>query len=254
VAIVERDAALRTGVRLEVFTVAWMAVEAVLAIGAGVAARSLLLTAFGFDSVIELLSGLTLLWWLSGNARMEAVEHRATQISAVLLVLLCAYLVFVGVGGLILRLHPEGSVLGVMVSAAAVVVMPLLAWRKRRVNATLDSPRCEPTLRSRSPAPTWQGRQWWGRPSTSWPAGGGRSTRPPLRSWSSSSWRPAKRSRRLAKKPDERFSSIAGSRAEFPARQTRGCRQTRRKTRRPPTLAGHRLSIPALLGRDVVAA
>jgi divalent metal cation (Fe/Co/Zn/Cd) transporter len=144
--LVERGAAVRTGVRLEVFTVAWMAVEAVLAIGAGVAARSVLLTAFGFDSVIELLSGVTLLWWLSAEARgastahIEGMERRATRISAVLLVLLCAYLVFTGIGGLVLRLHPEGSVLGVSVSAAAVVVMPFLAWRKRRVNATLDSP------------------------------------------------------------------------------------------------------------------
>jgi len=48
---------VRAGVRLEVVTVAWMAVEAVLAIGAGIVARSVLLTAFGFDSVIELLSG-----------------------------------------------------------------------------------------------------------------------------------------------------------------------------------------------------
>jgi len=136
---------VRAGVRLEVFTVAWMAVEAVLAIGAGIAARSVLLTAFGFDSVIELLSGVTLLWWLSAEARgsgtsqIEGMERRATQISAALLVLLSGYLVLTGVGGLVLQLHPEGSVLGVLVSAAAVVVMPLLAWRKRRVNATLAS-------------------------------------------------------------------------------------------------------------------
>jgi divalent metal cation (Fe/Co/Zn/Cd) transporter len=68
------------------------------------------------------------------------MERRATTISAVLLVLLCGYLVFTGVGGLVLQLHPERSVVGVAVSGAAVVVMPLLAWRKRRVNATLGSP------------------------------------------------------------------------------------------------------------------
>ena len=88
--------AVRAGVRLEVVTVAWMAVEAVLAIGAGIVARSVLLTAFGFDSVIELLSGVTLLWWLSAEARgsgtslIEGMERRATQISAALLVLLRA--------------------------------------------------------------------------------------------------------------------------------------------------------------------
>jgi divalent metal cation (Fe/Co/Zn/Cd) transporter len=140
-----RQAAVRAGLRLEVATVIWMAVEAVLAIGAGIAARSVLLTAFGFDSVIELVSGGTLLWRLASEARgassdrMETVERRATQISAVLLVLLCAYLVFVGLAGLLARLRPEGSALGVGVAAAAVVVMPLLAWRKRRVNVVLGS-------------------------------------------------------------------------------------------------------------------
>jgi divalent metal cation (Fe/Co/Zn/Cd) transporter len=142
---IERSAAVRAGVRLEVITVVWMAVEAVLAIGAGIAACSVLLTAFGFDSVIELLSGVTLLWWLSAESRGSATSHigeierRATQISAVLLVLLCGYLVFTGVGGLVLQIHPERSVVGVVVSAAAVLVMPFLAWRKRRVNATLAS-------------------------------------------------------------------------------------------------------------------
>ena len=136
---------MRAGVRLEIVTVVWMAFEAVLAIGAGIAAKSVLLTGFGFDSVIELVSGVTLLWWLRSEARgdrtphIEGMERLATRISAVLLVLLCGYLVFVGVGGLVLRLHPEGSVLGVAVSAIAVVAMPILAWRKHVANVTIGS-------------------------------------------------------------------------------------------------------------------
>lgn len=142
----ERQEAVRVGVRLELVTVVWMAAEAVLAIGAGIAARSVLLTAFGFDSVIELISGGTLLWRLSSEARgasserMETVERRATRVSALLLVLLCAYVVFVGLAGLVARLRPEGSALGVAVAAAAVLVMPLLAWRKRRANLVIGSP------------------------------------------------------------------------------------------------------------------
>jgi len=142
----ERQEAVRVGVRLEVVTVVWMALEAVLAIGAGIVARSVLLTAFGFDSVIELISGGTLLWRLSseargaGGERLETVERRATRISAVLLVLLCAYVVLVGLAGLVSRLRPEASVLGVGVAAAAVLVMPLLAWRKRRANLVIGSP------------------------------------------------------------------------------------------------------------------
>ena len=141
-----RRSALRRGVRLEVMTVAWMAIEAALAIGAGIAARSVLLTAFGADSLIELLSGATLLWRLNvemrggDEHRVEAVERNATRISAVLLVLLCLYVVGSSVAGLILRVEPEGSWLGIAVSASAIVLMPWLASRKRSVNVTLQSP------------------------------------------------------------------------------------------------------------------
>ena len=58
-----RGGALRLGVRLEVVTVLWMAAEAIVAIGTGVVARSVLLTAFGFDSVIELLRTLLPSGW-----------------------------------------------------------------------------------------------------------------------------------------------------------------------------------------------
>jgi len=141
----ERRAAVAMGIRLEVVTIGWMLAEAVLAIAAGIAARSVLLTAFGLDSVIELISGGTLLWRLSLERResaeqsVERIERRATQISAVLLVLLCLYVVTVGLIGLVTRLEPEASVLGLAVSAAAVLVMPILAWRKRLANRVLGS-------------------------------------------------------------------------------------------------------------------
>ena len=136
---------LRAGVRVEAFTVAWMVVESVVAIGAGVLARSVLLTAFGFDSVIELLSGVALLWRLrvealgGDRARVERTEGLVTRISAVLLLLLCVYVLLSSIVGLLLRLAPEGSVGGLVVAFAAVVAMPLLALRKRQVNRTLDS-------------------------------------------------------------------------------------------------------------------
>src|SRR6266567_3724697 len=141
-----RGNALRQGIRLEMFTVAWMAAEAVIAIGAGVAARSVVLTAFGADSLIELLSGAMLLWRLrvesreASEARVDAVEKRAVWVSAVLLVLLCAYVVVTSAAGLILRIQPERSWLGIVVSAVALVVMPLLENRKRAANQVIQSP------------------------------------------------------------------------------------------------------------------
>lgn len=140
-----RADAVHFGVRLELFTVGWMLVEALVAVGAGVLARSVLLTAFGFDSVIELLSGGVLLWRLWAEAkggdleRVERVEQRAIRISAFLLVLLCLYVLLTILFGLVTRLEPDQSPLGIAVSLAAVVVMPLLARRKRQVNERLGS-------------------------------------------------------------------------------------------------------------------
>jgi divalent metal cation (Fe/Co/Zn/Cd) transporter len=140
-----RRPALRTAIRLEVFTVAWMGFEAVIAIGAGIAAHSVLLSAFGADSLIELVSGGLLLWRLQlevghgDGARAEATERRATRISAWLLVLLCAYVVLFSAGGLALGVRPEGSVVGIAISALALVVMPVLAWRKSVANEVIGS-------------------------------------------------------------------------------------------------------------------
>src|ERR671922_185634 len=127
--------ALRRGIRLEVATITWMAVEAALAIGAGVAARSILLTAFGVDSVVELLSGVALFRMLAGGT--DRHERRTVRISAILLVALCAYVVLSSIAGLVLRVVPDGSVLGAAVCAAAVIAMPALANAKTRVNVVL---------------------------------------------------------------------------------------------------------------------
>src|SRR5256885_16903306 len=131
-----RAQAVTLAVRLEWVTVVWMALEAILAIGAGVAARSVVLTAFGVDSVVELLSGVALLWRLSaergggGEERVERIERRTTQGSAGLLVLLCAYVVLSSLAGLALGIRPESSPLGVAVAAAAGAGMPPPALRQ----------------------------------------------------------------------------------------------------------------------------
>jgi divalent metal cation (Fe/Co/Zn/Cd) transporter len=131
--------------RLEVATIAWMAVEAAVALGAGVTARSVLLTTFGLDSVIELLSAIVLYRRMSAESsglptdEVDRLETRTARISAVLLVLLCAYVVLSSAAGLALRVIPGPSAVGVVVSAAAIVAMPVLARAKGRVNRVLES-------------------------------------------------------------------------------------------------------------------
>ena len=140
-----RAQAVGRGVLLERITVAWMVAEAALSLGAGVAARSVLLTAFGFDSVVELLSGLVLLRRLSVEARgadierVERLEKKTARISGFLLVLVCAYVVITSAAGFVAGLKPGGSVLGIVVAAVAVIAMPALALAKTRANDRIGS-------------------------------------------------------------------------------------------------------------------
>jgi divalent metal cation (Fe/Co/Zn/Cd) transporter len=140
-----RARAIALGMRLEVVTVIWMTVEAVAALAAAVMARSVLLAAFGFDSVVELLSGAVLLWRLSAEARgapterVDRLELSTARISAALLILLCVFVVLTSVGGLVTGFQPADSALGIAVAAVAVVAMPLLAFAKTRANRLIGS-------------------------------------------------------------------------------------------------------------------
>jgi divalent metal cation (Fe/Co/Zn/Cd) transporter len=140
-----RTAAVALGIRLEIATVVWMAAEASIALIAGLMARSVLLAAFGFDSVIELLSGLVLLWRLSaesrggGVERVERAEHTTARVSAALLLALCAFVIVSSAVGLLAGVKPEGSFLGIGVAAVAVVAMPALAFGKSRANRLIGS-------------------------------------------------------------------------------------------------------------------
>src|SRR5215469_15583235 len=84
---------IREAFRLEWFTIGWMTVEAVVAIGAGITAGSLVLIAFGLDSVIELASAGVLIWRLSlelrhGQVFSERAERTASRIGGTLLFVL----------------------------------------------------------------------------------------------------------------------------------------------------------------------
>ncbi len=122
-----------------------MTLEALVAIGSGVIAGSILLIAFGADSVIELISGVVLLWRLASETkthdieRIESVERRATWFSAILLILLCLYVAITIVTGLVWHAEPERSFIGIFISVGALIFMPLLARAKRGVNQRLDS-------------------------------------------------------------------------------------------------------------------
>ncbi len=142
---VARAALVQTGVRIEQVTIGWMLLEAALSLGAGLVAHSLLLIAFGLDSVIELISGSILLWRLTVQARgaslerVEEAERRAAWVVAFALGGLMLYVIGSSGLDLLTQAKPETSLMGLLVAAIAVIGMPLLAWRKRQIATHLDS-------------------------------------------------------------------------------------------------------------------
>jgi divalent metal cation (Fe/Co/Zn/Cd) transporter len=121
-----------------------MTIEAAIAIGAGVAAHSLSLVAFGADSVIELVSAGVLLWRINveikhGDIFSEAVEHRASRIGGGLLFVLASYVLASAIYGLWLGDGQEFSLAGSIVAALAIPVMYFLARAKLGLAAQLGS-------------------------------------------------------------------------------------------------------------------
>jgi divalent metal cation (Fe/Co/Zn/Cd) transporter len=140
----DRAAVIRRGFGLEWLSVIWTSIEAIVAVSAGTAVGSLTLTAFGLDSVIELLSACVLIWRLTVELRQgqefsERTEHMASRISGVLLFTLAIYIV-VGAGWSVWTRHGEAfSVPGLIVAILAMPIMFFLARRKLEVAERLGS-------------------------------------------------------------------------------------------------------------------
>ena len=135
---------IRDVFRLEWLTVGWMVIEAVVALAAGIAAGSLVLVAFGLDSVIELMSAGVLIWRLSvelrhGQAFSEDAERIASRIGGALLLALAAYVVVAAGWNLWQQHGEEFSWPGLIVTLLAIPVMRYLAQRKLDLAGKLGS-------------------------------------------------------------------------------------------------------------------
>jgi divalent metal cation (Fe/Co/Zn/Cd) transporter len=114
---------------------AWMTVEAVVAVAAGFAAHSIVLVGFGLDSVIEFFAAGVVVWQLRGVD--ETRERQATRLIGSTFLVLAAYVAFQAIRDLAIGAKPQVSVVGLVVAGVAIVAMPLLAVGKRRVGRAL---------------------------------------------------------------------------------------------------------------------
>jgi divalent metal cation (Fe/Co/Zn/Cd) transporter len=129
----------RRGFRLEYATMGWMVAEAAVAITAGLLAASVALVGFGLDSVIELISATIVIWQLRGETTGQDRQTRAIRLIGVTFFALAAYLAIDSIRDLATQARPGQSIPGLAVTAAALIVMPLLAIAKRRTGRALGN-------------------------------------------------------------------------------------------------------------------
>jgi divalent metal cation (Fe/Co/Zn/Cd) transporter len=127
----------RRAIGVELLTVGWNAIEAVVAIAAGFAASSIALVGFGLDSVVEVSAALIVLWQFFGIP--EEREQRALKLIGASFFVLAAYVAFSSVRDLVTTVKPEASTVGIILTAVSLVVMPILAWTKIRIGRDIGS-------------------------------------------------------------------------------------------------------------------
>ena len=139
---VDRRASAKRGRQLEYFTIGWNSLEGLVAVTAGAMAGSISLVGFGVDSFIEVTSGATLLWRMSGDADKRTRARRenlSLRIVGACFLALAIYVGFQALSDLMRHQAPERSIPGIVLACVSLVVMPLLSRAKRNVGRTLGS-------------------------------------------------------------------------------------------------------------------
>ena len=122
------------------FSLAWMTAEGVLGLVAGIAANSISLIGWALGSVIEGLASIIVIWRFTGSRTVsETSERRAQRAVAISFFLLAPYIAVESIRDLGNGHQITPSLLGVLVTAASLVVMPLLGRAKARLGERLDS-------------------------------------------------------------------------------------------------------------------
>lgn len=119
-------------------TIAYNLVEAVVAVGAGAAASSGALIAFGLDSTIEVLSAAAVAWQFT-RRDPERWERGTLRVIAIAFFMLAAYVIVASALTLLARVEAEHTTLGIAITALSVVIMPLLSLAERRTGSELGS-------------------------------------------------------------------------------------------------------------------
>lgn len=119
-------------------SVTYNVVESVTAVSAGLAAGSVALVGFGLDSLVEISSGLIILWQFA-HRLPESRKRLAQRLMAVSFVALALYVGVESTRALLTGAESESSPVGIGLAVTSLMIMPFLSWAQRRTGRALGS-------------------------------------------------------------------------------------------------------------------
>ena len=118
----------------------WMTIEGVVGLIAGLDAGALSVVVWATSSFVEGLASIIVIWRFTGPRTLsEHSEHTARRLVAASFLLLVPFFVYEAIRRLIVGSDTTTSILGIAVTASAIVLMPLLGWAKLRLGDRLGS-------------------------------------------------------------------------------------------------------------------
>jgi divalent metal cation (Fe/Co/Zn/Cd) transporter len=124
-------------------SIMWAALAGATAVVAGLATRGIALIGFGADSIIDGLASAVLVWRLrleqSGGHQVRLVERQAARAVGAILILIAVYVAVSAVAALAGHSVPDSSTVGLALTGASVLVLPVLARAKLRLAGSLRS-------------------------------------------------------------------------------------------------------------------
>ena len=136
---------INKGFHTEYFSTGWMSFEFLVGFFSGLKAGSILLIAFGLDSLLEIISGSTLIWRLRKSAQhasahvIRKAEKTSSLIVGTVLLALSAYITVISAFNLVTYRSAQESIPGMCIAVASVVLMPILTFRKRKLGKLLHT-------------------------------------------------------------------------------------------------------------------
>ncbi len=118
----------------------WMCAEGGIGLWQGFAVGSIALIGWALGSVVEGLASVIVVWRFTGDRMLsQTAERRAQQGVAISFWLLAPYVAIESVRDLLTGQRAETTVVGMVLAASSLLIMPVLGWLKQRLGARLDS-------------------------------------------------------------------------------------------------------------------